>query len=564
MKWKLLLLLFINLLQAQTDYPKDYFRSPLDIPLSLSGNFGELRSNHFHSGLDFRTQQKEGLNVYASADGYIARIKISSFGNGKTIYINHPNGYTTVYCHLSKTNAIIDQYIKAIHYKRESYEIEVFPGTTELTVKKGDIIAFSGNSGGSGGPHLHFEIRNTKTEQIINPLLFGFDKMIPDSRKPILTSLLVYPLSDNTVVNESQKPVLVNMVQQSDGSYTSEKVLANGKIGFGIVAYDVFDRAFGKNGIYKIATFSNGNPSFSFQFDRFTFDETRYINALLDYPRLVGMGAKVQKLFMVNPYKLSIINTGQENGILDIQPNLSYTYKIEVADFNNNKVVVNVPIAYADVPAKVLKKEEKKGYFLNSNNDNNYKKDNVTVFIPAKTFYEDFYINFDVKNDTLILHNNIVGVHNTMAITFLDTTASEADKQKMFIATINNKKIKYNPTRRNGVEFITYTKNLGRFALAKDTVAPVVLPVNFKEGLWLTKQTGLVFTISDALSGIKEYKGYLNGKWVLFEYDYKTRKMVHDFDDAFLTDGKNDIKVIVTDNVGNSTIFESYFYRKSN
>ena len=204
MRILLLFLFFFNLSFGQTDYPKDYFIPPIDIPLLLSGDFGELRSNHFHTGLDFKTQQKEGLNVYASADGFISRIKISSFGYGKAIYIDHPNGFTTVYGHLSKANPIIEAYLKQIHYKEKSFEIEIFPKPNELVVKKGEIIAFSGNTGGSGGPHLHFEFRDTKTEKIINPMFFGFDKKIIDTKFPVINSLIAYPIDENAVINTSQ------------------------------------------------------------------------------------------------------------------------------------------------------------------------------------------------------------------------------------------------------------------------------------------------------------------------------------------------------------------------
>ena len=181
-----LAILFAPLFIFSQDYPQDYFQSPLDVPLDVSGSFGELRSNHFHSGLDFKTKGVEGLPVYAAGDGYISRIKISTFGYGKAIYITHPNGYTSVYGHLQKANGAIESFIKARQYKEQSYEVEMYLYPTELPVKKGDVIAFSGNTGGSGGPHLHFEFRNTKSEEILNPMHFGFKKIIKDERKPVI------------------------------------------------------------------------------------------------------------------------------------------------------------------------------------------------------------------------------------------------------------------------------------------------------------------------------------------------------------------------------------------
>jgi murein DD-endopeptidase MepM/ murein hydrolase activator NlpD len=204
MRFSILTLFFCQFIFAQTQYPKDYFRAPLDIPMQLSGNFGELRPNHFHAGFDLKTNQREGLNVYAVADGYVSRIKISTFGNGKCIYITHPNGYTTVYGHLQTAVGPIQEYIRETHYKEKSFEIEMYLKPDELPVTKGQLIALSGNTGSSEGPHLHFEFRDSKTEFVINPLFFGFDKDIKDTKKPTITNLYVYPLDGNTVVNQSK------------------------------------------------------------------------------------------------------------------------------------------------------------------------------------------------------------------------------------------------------------------------------------------------------------------------------------------------------------------------
>jgi hypothetical protein len=564
MKTIIIALLTCWVVAAQDSYPTDYFRSPLDIPLRLSGSFGELRSNHFHSGLDFKTEQREGLKVYAAADGYVSRIKISSYGYGKAIYINHPNGYTSVYGHLSAGVGAIADYISKEHYRKEAFEIEMFPAPGDLPVKKGQVIALSGNSGGSGGPHLHFEFRDTKTERVINPLLFGFDKMIADTKKPVITNLMVYPIGEQSVVNQSQRPLSIAVSQQPNGSYIAEKIQASGKIGFGIGAHDLFDYTYNKNGVYSIQSYSNGKPFFGFMFDSFAFDESRYINALLDYPRLKKSGVKIQQLFQADEYPLSIIRKGSpDNGIIEVTPNVTRIYKIEVADFMNNKVVLDIPIQYSDQPATIAAEPEKRTNFrLVARNDNSYKKDNISVFIPANTFYNDFFLDFDVADNVLTLHNSSVPVHSNLTVTFEDRTIMGADRDKTFIATLDGKKLSYNATKRTDTTFTAYTRNLGRFMLAKDSIAPRIVPVNIKEGAWLSKQSSISLTISDDLSGIREFAAWLNGKWVLFDYDYKTKKITHTFDPALLEDGRNDLKVKVSDNVGNSAIFETHFFRK--
>ncbi|HEU4495957.1 MAG TPA: M23 family metallopeptidase, partial [Flavobacterium sp.] len=517
--------------------------------------------NHFHTGLDFKTQQREGLNVYAAADGYVSRIKISAWGYGKAIYITHPNGFTTVYGHLAKASPKIEAYIKKNQYAQKAYEVELNPKEDELQVKKGDIIAFSGNSGGSGGPHLHFEVRDSKTEKVINPMFFGFDRLISDTKAPVINNIVVYPIGDNSSVNQSQKPLEVSLSLQKDGSYISEKILADGKIGFGINTYDAFDKTFNRNGVFKVQASCNGKACFGYQFDTFAFDESRFVNALIDYSRYKRTGQRVQKLFMAEPYLLSIITANSAYGIIDVIPNLYQNLQIEVSDFNKNKTLVTIPIQYSKLPVTTFRDEKRSNFFLKARKDHSYAKDNVTVFIPAGTFYDDFYIDFDVKDSVLLLHNESVPVHNNITITFEDSTMTEADAAKTFIASREGKRLSYNKTYRRGNVFTTYTKDLGAFVLAKDTAAPRISDPNFAEGKWITKQEKLEIYISDDLSGVAEYNGYLNSKWILMEYDYKTKKLSYDFSDGISDEGRNDFKVTVTDNMRNSATFESHFFR---
>ena len=252
MRFCLLLLLYTATFFAQNPYPQDYFRSPMDLPIHASGTFGELRNNHFHAGLDFRTQQKVGFPVFAAASGYVSRLRVSTYGYGTAVYIDHPNGYTTLYGHLLKYSPKIEAYIRAKQYEKKSFDIEIFPKPGEITVEKGEEIALAGNSGGSGGPHLHFEFRDTKTEMIINPLLFGLDKKMIDKDAPTVYGLIAYAVSDDAVVNESQKPILLSLKLQKDGTYLAEKIYARGKIGFAINTTDKSTGSIGNNGVFKV------------------------------------------------------------------------------------------------------------------------------------------------------------------------------------------------------------------------------------------------------------------------------------------------------------------------
>ena len=559
MKFVVLFVLFSVGVTAQNLYPKDYFRPPMDIPMQLSGNFGELRPNHFHAGFDLKTNKVEGQKVYACADGYISRIKISIYGYGKAIYITHPNGYVTVYGHLQRATGAIQDYIVAEQYKQKEYEIEVFPKQNEIMVKKGDLIAFSGNTGGSEGPHLHFEIRNVYTEKVINPSYFGFD--IKDSKKPTISSLLAYPIDESSIVNESMRPVILGLTLQKDGTYLSDKVLANGRIGFGVSSYDTDDVSFNSNGVFRTQLLSNGKLVYGYEFDEMVFDEARYVNTFIDYPRYKASKQRVQKLFMKEPFSWSNVEKNEDNGIFNVVQNFSQTEHLEVSDFNNNSTVVTIPVEYSDKPAVISEDVKKTKYFVKYKNDSSFEKDNVSVFFPANTFYEDFYLKFDVNGNDLFLHDDSVPVHSNFTISIEDKTTTAEQKKKMFIATRNGKKLGYISTKVNGNTFSCRTRNLGQFTLAKDITAPKITIAKPIEGKLVTSKS-IQLRISDDLSGINSYKAYLNGKWVLFEYESKNNKITHFFDDNFVLDGDNILKVIVADNVGNSTTFETTFKRK--
>lgn len=560
---RLILVLFISISSisiAQNNYPQDYFRSPLDITLVLSGTFAELRSNHFHSGLDIKTQQRTGLNIYTSAEGFVSRIKISHYGYGKALYITHPNGYTTVYAHLKKFSQEIEAYVKKHQYKKETFQVELFPKAEELNVKKGDIVALSGNTGGSSGPHLHYEIRD-KSERPINPMLFGID--IKDSVYPIITSVYAYPLDENSFINNSNTKKRLRLIPLKNGDYTVENIEAIGKIGFGIETVDRQDLASNKNGVYNIQSFVNGSKNFELDFRRFSFSETKHINQLIDYGHYKTKKKRIQKLFNQNN-PLSLYKDVLNDGILHIKDSTYLVYKIKVSDFKNNNAWATVTIK--GNKADSIKTETKKTtpYFVNTNENTNLKKGKISVDFYKDTFYHSLYLDFNVKNDTLFLHEDIVPTKKRFKITYDVGAYSNEDKSKLYIAKLlgSKKYPAYSSTKRKGDTLTTYTKTLGEYALATDTIAPTITPINFKKGQWLSNFRFLKIKIDDEGSGVSNYRATVNGKWILMEYDYKTKTLTHDFNDGTVTETKNKLKVIVTDNVGNNSTFETLFYRK--
>lgn len=564
MKYCLILLIPIQLAFGQSPYPQNYFINPLDVTTVLSGTFGELRNNHFHSGLDIKTQQVEGLKVYAVADGYVSRIKISHFGYGKALYITHPNGYTSVYAHLQKLSPRLESYLKFIQYQRETYEIELFPDIDEFKITQGEVIAFSGNTGSSGGPHLHFEIRDNE-ERPINPLLFGIE--VKDTNPPNIVKFFVYPKDGNSFINGKNQRTELRLIPKGNSNFEVEKISATGSIGFGIIAYDRQDLAANQNGVSNITTTVNGIKNFEIDFKRFSFDETSHLNRFIDYEYYKLQRSFIKKLFVEPNNPLSMFKNVVENGYVKVEDSISAIYKVEVSDFSGNVSTVSVVVNGEKLIKETLKSvsvPDGKYHFIYANQDVNLQEQHVSVYIPENTFYDDIHLDFRVSGDTLTLHEDLIPLQKNIGINYDVSNYQDGDKNKLFIAKITGyrKYINYIPTIKKGNMLTAYTKTLGQFVLKTDEKAPSISPFNFQNNKWLSNYRYLKVKIADDLSGIGTYRATVNGKYLLMEYDYKTGILTHDFNDLVVTDTRNELKIIVTDNVGNNTTFEATFFRK--
>jgi len=542
-------------------YPQDYFSAPIDINLILSGSFAELRTNHFHSGLDIKTQGKEGFKTYASAAGYVSRIKISRYGYGKALYIKHPNGYTTVYAHLKKFSAAIEAYVKKRQYQKETFEIELFPKAGTLKVLDKQLIAYTGNTGGSGGPHLHFEIRDPQ-ERPINPLMFGFD--VKDTTQPVIYGLFGYPISENSHVGGDTKRVEIRIIKQKDGTYKSEPIIAYGEIGFGIISMDRQDLASNKNGVNNIQTSFNGQKSLEVNLNRFSFDETKHLNRYIDYEFLYNNKKRIQKLFIEKNNPLSVMNAFTNGGALKIENNTYSIYKIFVSDFKGNQSELNIPIRGVYQKLSDPINRNAKLQHVRATKETVLQKDNVSIQILKNTFYEDVDLLFEVSNDTLKLHTALIPLQKSITINFDISKYKKEDKTRLFIGSVSRygNKLYYSPTKKRGNTLSTRTKYLGSYSLGIDSENPEIKAINFKNKSWISNHKYLKVKINDKVSGIKNYRATLNERWILMEYDTKTQLLTHDFEDQTITETENNFKIIVTDNVGNSSTFESIFYRK--
>ena len=562
MKKFLLLFLVSCSLYSQSEYPQDYFRNPLDITLVLSGTFAELRSSHFHGGLDIKTQRKEGLKVYTAAQGYVSRIKVSHFGYGKAVYVTHPNGYTTVYGHLQKFSKRLEKYIKDCQYEKESYEVEMFPSTEELIVEPNEVIGYSGNSGSSGGPHLHFEIRDNQ-ERPMNPMLFGLD--VQDTKPPYVSGVYAYPKDKKSLINGKNERVPLRLIPLKNGDYEVEKISAYGNIGFGVTSYDKQDLAPNNNGVSNIQTYFNGNKSLEIDFKRFSFDESKHIKRLIDYEYFKSKKSRIQKLFIQKNNPLSLYKDAYDNGYISVEDSTSSVYKVRIRDFKDNETWITIPVngEYQEFSEEIADDISNKTIVYSDKatvlNDNN-----ITVNFYSNTLYEDAYIDFKVASDTLYLHEDTIPLQKNFYINYDLSNYKSEHLDKIYIARLYGKYNKpyYVSTKRKGNIVSAGSKEFGKFALAMDTISPTINPVNFQDKKWLSKYRYLKVKIEDDVSGISKYRATVNGKWILMEYDYKTNTLTHDFNDNIVKDTKNELKIIVTDNVGNSSTFEATFFRK--
>lgn len=566
MRLKVLVFIFLlsyGLTNAQNDIPKDYFEKPLDIPILLSGTFGELRSNHFHAGMDIKTKGVTGLAVKASAKGYVGRIKIQHGGYGKALYIYHPNGFQSVYAHLSNFSEDIEEFVKKAQYRKESYEIELFPKESVLKVEQGEIIGYSGNSGSSGGPHLHFEIRDYKSKPM-NPFLFGFEE-VKDSKPPRVFALHAYPLNSNSHVYGSQERTQLKLIQRNDGNYRTDPVKAYGTIGFGIDVYDVLDLTYNKNGIYSVKTLLNGRPVFENTFDKFSFYESRYINRLIDFEYYSTERRRIHKLFVEPNNPLSVYNNVYDNGTITIRKdNLDQNFEILVSDFMGNSRSISIPLETDFRENLEPKLTEETEYFAKSNSASVFEEGKIDIYIPKNALYEDTYLDIDIEGLSVKLHEPTTPLHKSVTIGFDVSQYSPEDQDKLYIASVTSWGSRYYvSTYKKKNRLTTKVNQFGTYKLFEDKTPPTIKPKNFRDKQWVSNFRFLELEIDDEDTGIESYRATVNGEFILMEYDYKTNTLTHDFNDGKIPDTKNKLKVVVTDKVGNTAIFEAEFFRKN-
>ena len=558
----LFLSLFINDLKSQSNQ-----NFVMDLPIKLSGTFGELRTNHFHSGIDIKTNRVEGLNIYSYEKGYISRIQVSTYGYGKAIYITHPDGKITVYAHLSKFSEKIQNYVKDIQYKRKKFAIKVYPKESEILIEKNEIIGYSGNTGSSSGPHLHFELRD-KNNMPVNPLKYRnieiFDTIIP-SLKGVYYKELKY--NNGKLEDNYSRFKKIKFIENVNGKYLTDTIYTNGVIGFGVNSFDLMNNSNNVYGLNKIITKINDSVNFKINFDKFSFDEWTYINTYIDYAHLKRTNEKIQKLYIENINPLNLYDRSLGDGAVKLKvndsKNILINYKVILFDFNNNITVINIPIVFTE--QKKEKIFQKKGNINIQNNlDKKIRLKNYFIEFKKGTFDYNTSLTISESNNNINIDNDTIPLRKPFTIKYSLKNIDDSRKKYLYLGMKGPKNYNYFiSSEKFNDSLIGNAKKLGKFKILLDSIPPEINFYNLKNDQWISNRKKLTIKIKDNESGIKSFNGWINNKWILLEYESKKNMLTYDFEDKVNSnDSKNELVVSVKDNCGNVSMKKITFYRK--
>jgi hypothetical protein len=545
---------FILLISSSISYSQSTI-SPLEIPLNLSGTFGELRNTHFHTGIDIKTKGKQGLKVRSIKNGDLVRVRVNKGGYGKSLYIKHTDGTTSVYAHLKKFSKKIETYVKMIQYKKKSYEIQDFPEAGVISFNARELIGFSGNTGGSSGPHLHFEIRSSETNNPLNPIKFGLN--IIDTIKPKVNGLYLYKVYKDGKYDFLKK---IEIKKINDGSYVASTINYTGSLGIGLSYFDRQDQSYSKNGVYSLDFNLNNNPTFNYKMDELSFNDKRHLKLLIDLEKWNLEKNKIQKLFTHPKSKYSFISNSNSYGVFTILDNESSTGSIKIIDFKGNRT--DIKLKFEGIIKDSLKNISNKNT-INPDYEYNIDLDGISVKFLKNSFYNPINLNIKSNNDTLYLGENIHPLNKSFEINFLITNNDSVTLKKGFISKINKHgKPLFLKTRKVDSLWTVKVSELGKYSLSIDTIPPIIKPLNFKKNEWVSSLKFLKLKVKDDLSGIKSVEGSINGSWVLFEHEPKNSIITYNFSDLYFPNGKHILKIKVEDLNGNESQYETVFFKK--
>lgn len=564
-KYFILSLLFINILD-HTPKDKTIFIPPVRIPVFLSSNFGELRIDHFHSGIDIKTQGVTGKEIVSAADGYIYRISVSPAGFGKALYVRHPSGYSTVYAHLDRFTDEVEAYVREKQYERKNFTVTLFPPKDRFTVRQGELIALSGNSGSSGGPHLHFEIREADNELPVNPLLF--DMGTSDEIPPVIEKLAVYPFG-NSLVNNSHSPVRLNVIG-SNGKYTlgEKEITISGNAGFGLKIHDLLNGSANKCAAYSIELKVDSIVMFRYVMDGFSFDQTRYVNSHMDYETYMRDNIRIQRAFVLPNDKLPTYKNLLNRGICSFTDGKTHNVLFTISDVNNNKSTLSFNVkgmpAMPGIPAAVKNPDQ----MMPFNRTNRFVSDGISLSIPSGALFDTLYFSYRKSPATPVMlsdlhsvHDNLTPLQKAFSLSIKPTIIPEGKESKMLIVQLNKNMSKVPVTSTWSEGFLkANVMSFGDYFVGIDTIAPVITPTGLKDDIDLAGKKEIRIKIRDDFSGIKSYEPVIDDKWALFEYDAKNAVLIYNFDEKYISKGTNHrLSLKVTDNTDNVSYYDCRF-----
>lgn len=556
-------------------YPQD-FSQPMTLPIKLAGNFGELRTNHFHAGLDCKTESQENLPLYALADGYVSRIKIEQGGYGKALYITYPNGFTSVYAHLNGFSTNISAYLKQMQYRYQTYEIDQNIPAGAVPIKRGEMVALSGNTGASRGPHLHFEIRDTQLESALNPLLFGF--YVEDPFAPVFQQVGIYGIRPHT--DSYTSPRTYQAIKQPNNQYTLKPnqtiTTSLQRMGVGIMAYDKTTDGMNRTGIYNMQVFDNENLVFSYTMNKIPFDKSRAINSHLDFVMKQEGRGDMQKCFLDKNNPLQIYDQIANRGFIDLTDQQIHKIKIILRDFKKNESQLTFSAKYDGTPpppptihAAQIGEKHDNTQFFSCTQPNYFEAKNLQLTFPEGTFYSDFKFELgmrapqssNVYSPVYQFHNAKVPVHSLYDIAIVPLNLPEHLQSKAIIAYQYDDKVKIARNNNFDGKYVrAKARDFGEFWVTADNTAPSISPINISNGKNMAGTQGISFSIGDNLSGIKSYDCFIDGRWVLMEYDAKKGTTTYKFDEM-VEHGKHDLTYVVTDLCNNKATYTAQFSR---
>ena len=561
MRYYLLTIFFLYASIINSQNSGDY---PLEIPIILSGTFGELRPNHFHAGIDIKTKGTEGFKVYSIGDGYVSRIQITHGGYGKALYIKHDNGQSSVYAHLQKFSPKIEKIVKEIQYSKESYTFRTYPSKDEIRISEKELIGFSGNTGRSFGPHLHYELRD-ELDRPINPMAFK-NYSVKDTIPPVVLGLYYKLIPENSISGSNSSFNELKLKKISNNLFISDTLKTSGPVGFGINSFDRMNNTWNKMGLSNIKTNIDGNEIFNMDLNSFSYDEWRHINTFIDYPYYKNKKIKIQKLYIEEFNPLDMYKRSLGDGVVKInETNVTYLYSVKLFDFNKNQSEILVPIQWEKQNDLSNRKLDFENMFkVNKDSTYNFKFPGAKVSIEKNSFYTDKIIQIFEENNLLHVDKDSIPLLKGITIKMDVSRYNDSIRNRTYIGRIGeNKKSSFVSSKKEENYVIAKVNNLGDFVIKIDSIKPNISVIDISENQWISNRKKLSIKISDNESGVKNYRGTINDKWILLEYNPMKGILTYDFNDNVnRDDAKNVLEIKIEDNVGNEKKLIKTFYRK--